>query len=131
MNTRQRQSGLSFFGMVIVCAVLGFAALVVMKLFPLYNEKFKMIQSMEAVAGEADVRNGSLYDIKRMLMRNFDVQDIDQFNMQNIGSVLSVTKNSDGTRTMNINYEIRGPLFGELDVILKFDHSVTIPRGNN
>lgn len=131
MNTRQRQGGLSFIGMLIVCAVLVFAALVAMKLWPLYNEKFKMVQSMEAVAGEANIRNGTLYDIKSALMRNFDVQDVDEFNMQNIGSALTVTKNPDGSRTMNINYEIRGPLFGELDVVLKFDHSVEIPRGDN
>ena len=131
MNTRQKQGGLSFIGMLIVCAVLGFAALVVMKLWPLYNEKFKVIQSMEAVAAEANIRNGTLTDIKKAMMRNFDVQDVDEFTMQNIGSALTVTKNQDGTRTMNMNYEIRGPLFGELDVVLKFDHSVEIPRGDN
>jgi len=41
---------LTFIGFFVVCVLVGFSALVVMKLFPLYNESFKVRAALEAIA---------------------------------------------------------------------------------
>lgn len=122
-----KQDGLSIISLLIVCALIGFSALIILKLFPLYNEAFKVYSSMKAVAGMSEVGNKNSADIRTVLLRNFEVQDVDQFSASNIKKHLTI-KREKGTqnRRMTMTYESRSPLFGNLDVVLKFDRTVTI-----
>ncbi len=119
--------GLTIIGFLAACMLVGFAALVVMKLFPLYNESFKVRAALEAVAGRPDIAQKTAYDIRTLVMRNFEVSDVDTFTDATLKNALSVQRDAGGRqRVARMAYEKRGPLFGGLDVVLKIDESVTI-----
>jgi hypothetical protein len=50
MRRLSGQNGLSFWGFLFVCAFIGFVALAVIRLFPLYMESFKVSTALEAMA---------------------------------------------------------------------------------
>ena len=54
-NLPAKQRGLTLWGLLMGGALLGFAALTLMKLFPLYNESFKVHAAMQAVAGMQEI----------------------------------------------------------------------------
>ncbi len=128
IHIQSRQRGLTIIGFLLGCGLVGFAALVVMKLFPLYNESFKVRAALAAVSNQPDVAQKTAADIRALVMRNFDVSDIDRFTTDaSLKKALSVQRDPTGKqRVVRMAYEARGPLFGGLDVILNIDESVTV-----
>lgn len=127
MRLGNRQSGLTFVSFIIAAALVAFVALVLLKLFPLYNESFKVKSAMASVAERNDVGELSAADIRELMLRNFEVQDVDDFTAANMREHLTVGRAPDGRgRLLTFQYERRAPLFGNLDVVLKFDESKPI-----
>jgi len=121
------QRGFTFIGFFVVCALVGFAALVVMKLFPLYNESFKVRAALEAIASQPEIAQKTAQEIRTLVMRNFEVSDVDRFTDATLKNALSVKRDPSGKqRLVHMAYEARAPLFGNLDVVLKIDESITI-----
>lgn len=119
--------GMTMIGFLLGCGLIGFAAIVVMKLFPLYNESFKVRAALEAVSHQPEIAEKSAVQIRTLVMRNFEVSDVDRFTDHNIKNVLSVKRDESGRqRVARMAYEARGALFGNLDVVLKIDESVII-----
>jgi len=128
-NRRFLQQGVSLSGLIFWCALFGGAALVAMKLFPLYNEKMKVDFAMEKVAGDPEAGNWTKPDLAKAVMKQFEVSDVDRWTLAEFTRLLDVERRTDGGRTMSLSYEIRGPLFGQLDIVLNYDRALDLPRG--
>ncbi len=127
MVNSYKQQGLTLISFFLICALVGFIALVVLKLFPLYNEAFRVNASLKTVATMPDIAMKNADDIKNLLMRNFEVQEVRRFDERNIKKHFKVEKEKGKKeRTLHMQYEGRGPLFGDLDLVLKFDKAVAI-----
>ena len=121
MHSKRRQRGITLSGLIMGCIVLGSAALLVMKMWPLYNEKMKVDQAMAHLeANPAAPRMGKA-EIVQALMRQFDVSDVDRFDTPSLTKVLTVGKKK-GTaiKVVMMEYEIRAPFFGNLDIIMNY-----------
>ena len=124
---RQVQRGITLSGLIYSCIIIGFIALVAMKLFPLYNEKMKVDFALEKVANTAGSGNQSKMELVKAIMRQFEVSDVDRWGTQEFAKLLKVNKEkSKKNKTMTLDYEVRGPLFGELDVVLKYSNSLEL-----
>jgi hypothetical protein len=98
-----------------------------MRIFPLYNESFKVRAALEAVASQPDIAQKTAHEIRTLVMRNFEVSDVDRFTDVTLKNALSVKRDPSGKqRVLRMAYEASGPLFGNLDVVLKIDESITI-----
>ncbi|MCC6705954.1 MAG: DUF4845 domain-containing protein [Gammaproteobacteria bacterium] len=121
MISKRRQRGITLSGLITGCIVLGAAALLAMKLWPVYNEKMKVDQAMEHLGSNPDAARMSKGEVVQALMRQFDVSDVDRFDTPGLSKVVTVGKKK-GTndKVVMIEYEIRAPLFGNLDVIMNY-----------
>ncbi len=123
-----KQRGLTLWGLLMGGALLAFASLTLMKLFPLYNQSFKVRAAMQAVAGMPEIGQKGVQEIRGLIERNFEVSDVDTITDRDLQKYLKVVANPDGKgRIMTMIYEDRGPLYGDLDVVLKFNESIAIP----
>ncbi len=129
MNLLHRQRGLSLWELLFYCVLIGVAALVVIKLLPLYMEKFKVEKAMQSLAAQPEIRMLEESDMKNRLLRHFEIEDVDKFSRpEDLKKIFTVTKNKDNEgRTMSMKYEIRAPFLGALDVVLKVDKQIAIP----
>ncbi|MCG3202468.1 MAG: hypothetical protein NFCOHLIN_02351 [Gammaproteobacteria bacterium] len=129
MNLLHRQRGLSLWELLFYGVLIGVSALVVIKLLPLYMEKFKVEKAMQSIATQPDIRTLEESDMKNRLLRHFEIEDVDKFSRQeDLKKIFTVTKNKDNEgRTMSMKYEIRAPFLGALDVVLKVDKQIAIP----
>jgi hypothetical protein len=124
------QRGITLSGLIYTCIILGFIALVVMKLFPLYNEKMKVDFAMEKVASTAGSGALSKMELVKNIMRQFEVSDVDVWSTTEFTKALKVEKpKGSKIKVMSLDYEIRGPLFGELDVVLKYASKLPLSEG--
>jgi len=123
----RHQGGTSLIGLLFWAMLIGGAALTLMKLFPLYNEKWKVVAAMHAVANMPGISEMSIHEIHKYTLRNFEISALDHFDNRNIAKALTVERDevSKG-RVMRFAYEIRRPFFGELDIVLKLDERLPI-----
>jgi len=129
---RKHQQGMTFLGWIIVLGLLAFFTTIILRLFPLYNEAFKVTTSLKSVASEPDIASKNTTQIRKFLLRNFEVQDVDRFDRNSIKKVLKVNKiKGSKDRLITMAYEIRGPLIANLDIVMNYHHSIEIPGLSN
>lgn len=132
MASRRLQGGVSLSGLLFWCVLIGAIALIGMKLFPLYNEKMKVNFAFEEVMREPNVGNWTKQDLVRAMMKQFEVSDVDRWSTAEFARLLQVMpKPGGGGRTMSLDYEIRGPLCCDLDVVLNYGKEIELPKGSS
>ena len=112
----RKQGGMTLTSFLMVLAVVGFALYVGMKLFPMYQEFYAVKTSMKALAnepGSSDPSKASEMFFKRMDMNYSDSVKRDNIKFDRI----------DGGVRMNVSYEVRRPLVGNLDIVGRFENS--------
>ena len=117
-----KQSGLTLISFVMVLAVLGFFALIGMKLFPIYAEYYAVVRSMktvQAMPGSGKFPPQKVWDLfSRNLYINYS-KNVKRHH---------VTVQRKNGYVLRVAYEVREPLMFNLDVVAKFDKSVDLLR---
>lgn len=128
MRTLEPQRGITLTGLIMACIVLGTASLLVMKLWPVYNEKLKVDQAMDKLQTNPEGFRMTKVDMVKAIMRQFDVNDVDSFNTRRLTEVLQVGRKKDSPNKVAIMaYEIRAPLFSNLDIVMNYRKMVEFP----
>lgn len=112
----RKQGGMTLTSFLMVLAVVGFALYIGMKLFPMYQEFYAVKTSMKALAREP----GSADPIKaqELFFKRMDMNYSDSVKRENIKF-----DRIDGGVRMNVSYEVRRPLVGNLDIVGRFENS--------
>lgn len=119
-NERGRQQGITLIGFVVVLALISFGAFIGMKLFPVYSEYFSVVQAMKSVAQQPGVVRQEPRQIKEMVMKRLYVSYVESVTRNDIK--VSRTRGA----SLQIKYEVRKPLIGNLDFVAKFDKTVEL-----
>ena len=120
---KRKQSGLSLVGFLVVLAVVGFAAYVGMKLFPMYQEYYSVRSAAKGLASEPGVGDMEPSKIQDLFFRRLYINDSENVKPQNVKF-----ERMEGGWKMRVNYEVRRPLVGNLDVVGKFDKTQELTR---
>jgi Domain of unknown function (DUF4845) len=127
MDRRYSQRGITLSGMIYACIILGIIAVTGMRLYPLYYEKFQVDLALEKVAGQRESSRMTKMEIVKLIMRQFEVSDVDRWRLQEFAKILKIQKPKSGkSKIMSLSYEIRKPFFGELDIVLKYHKSLKL-----
>ena len=124
MSFRNRQRGIGFLGLIVLLGVLGFTAVIGLKLFPVYMDSWKIDGVMKAVIKEPDIKEQSRQEIIEMMLKRLDIEAVDSLNYTNYKDRLSISKRKNNV-TINVTYEITTPLVGNLSLLAAFDKSVS------
>ena len=120
----RRQQGMTLMSFVMVLVVVGFFALVVMKLFPMYSEYNNLKGVMDDLAANPASANMTPLQVWTDLERRFNIAYVDSVQREHV----TVSRTGKVT-TLQIKYEVRKPLFANLDVVGNFDRTVTLGGG--
>ena len=120
---KRKQSGLSLVGFLVVLAVVGFAAYVGMKLFPMYQEYYSVQSAMKGLANEPGVADMDPAKVQDLFFRRLYINYSENVKPANVK-----IERIDSGWNMKVNYEVRRPLVGNLDVVGVFDISQDLTR---
>ena len=120
---KRKQSGLSLVGFLVVLAVVGFAAYVGMKLFPMYQEYYSVQSAMKGLANEPGVADMDPAKVQDLFFRRLYINYSENVKPQNVKF-----ERMEGGWKMRVNYEVRRPLVGNLDVVGNFDTTQNLTR---
>lgn len=124
MSFRKRQRGISFLSLIAIVGMLGFAAVLGLKLIPIYMDSWKIDGVMEAVINESGIDEQSRQEVISSLLKRLDINAADAVNYTNYKESLTVTKRKKKV-TINIFYRVETPLIGNLTLVAEFDKSVS------
>jgi hypothetical protein len=124
MSFKNKQRGIGFLGLIVLAGVLGFTAVIGLKLFPVYMDSWKIDSIMDAVINEPGINDQSRREITEMMIKRLDIDAVESLNYSNAGQRMSIVKRKNNV-TINVNYEITTPLLGNLSLLAAFDKSVS------
>jgi Tfp pilus assembly major pilin PilA len=117
----RNQKGITLMSFVVVLVVVGFFALVAMKLFPMYSENHNLKGVMKEFAAQPNSASLTPAQVQADLDRRFNIAYVESVKKEHI----KIIRAGRGSQ-LNIAYEVRRPLFGNLDVVGVFDHTVDL-----
>lgn len=116
MKLRQRQSGMSIPGMLLIAIMVGFFVMCAIRMAPPYFEYLSVKEIVQKVALDYDPATESTGQIRRKLANLFNTNQIYELNPKDVE-----VYRKDGKTYIDANYEVRIPVMGRIDAVLKFD----------
>jgi len=116
MKTMKKQRGMTLTSFLVVLCIVGFGLYIGMKLFPMYSEFYAVKTALKGVAKEPGVANMEPGKVQEMFFRRLDISYSESVKPANVKF-----ERVSGGWNMKVNYEVRRPLVGNLDVVGKFD----------
>ena len=117
----ESQKGISLIKLLFLIGVVVFLGILGMTLAPPYMEHLTVKKSLESLAKEPDVKTLSTFQIKELLLRRFQVN-----NVKNVDAKSLEISKKNGKMTLSMNYEVRVHVMGNVDAVLKFDEAVLV-----
>ena len=117
------QKGMSYWGWLFIIAVFGFCLTVVSKMGPAYIDAHYVEEGLVSLAEKDNIREMSNTEIKRELDRFFTINNVRGQPTQ----AVKIIRGADST-LVSINYELRQPLFQNVDVVMKFDKQLNTAK---
>lgn len=115
------QKGITLMSFLIVLVVVGFFALMAMKLFPMYSEYNNLKGAMNEFARTPNAASMTPQQIFANLERRLDIAYVSSVRKEHV----KVVRAGRGAQ-LNVTYEVRRELFANLDVVGKFDYTVDL-----
>ena len=123
---KRKQGGLSLVGFLMVLAVVGFAAYIGMKLFPMYQEYYSVRTAMKSLASEPGVADMDPSKVQDLFFRRLYINYSENVKKEHVK-----LRRVDNGWEMQVQYEVRRPLVGNLDVVGKFDSTQMLTRAGD
>lgn len=122
MNTVKRQKGMTAIAMVLVLGMVGFFAMVAIRLFPIYLEHFSVASHLNSLAEDASIKDKSNREILSTLKKRFDIDDVKNVKEENI----FIERNKNNSMVIAVEYEVRTPVIGNIDMMVSFIDEVVV-----
>ncbi|MCW9025586.1 MAG: DUF4845 domain-containing protein [Gammaproteobacteria bacterium] len=122
MINRTKQKGITGIGWLIILALIAFFTLIILKLIPIYLDSFKVNSVLNSIEEEYAGRDVTPVEMTNTILKRLDINMVDGVTKDDI--YIERTKK---TLTVEIDYEVRTNLMGNVDAVIFFQDSVTLP----
>ncbi len=123
MQMANRQKGMTGIGWLIVLGLIGFFALLTLRMVPSYLEYYKVSAALEKLPKETGLVDVNPVSIRRALERQFDIGYVNVILPSDIR-----VKPAGAYYDVTAKYDDRKHLFANVDVVMSFDKTVKVPR---
>lgn len=122
MKLKNKQKGLTGVSIMAILVVIAFIAVIFLKIMPVYFDAFKVGDVVSGMKEERGLGDKSNNEITSMILKRLDVNMVSDITKENI--FIEKIKNE---VFIDVEYEVRKQMFGNLDVVVSFKKSVEAP----
>ncbi len=122
MQSKNKQKGLTGVSIIVLLVFFAFFAVALLKIMPIYFDSFKVGDVVSALKDERGLGEKPNSQIVKMILKRLDVNMVSDVTKEHI--FIEKIKNE---VLIDVEYEVRKPMFGNLDVIISFKKSVEVP----
>jgi hypothetical protein len=121
LSNKYRQNGMTGLGWLTVLFLIGFFALLTFKLAPTYLENYSVKSILKSFEEEPLITQKSKNDIRKMVMSRLTTNGIRDIKKDKVEIV-----KKPGLLNIKIDYFVRKPMVGNIDVIMSFNEEVEL-----
>ena len=122
MQSKNKQKGLTGISIMVILVAIAFIAVIFLKIMPIYFDAFKVGDVVTAMKEERGLGDKSHNEIRTMILKRLDVNMVSDVTKEHI--FIEKIKNE---IFIDVEYEVRKQMFGNLDVVVSFKKSVEAP----
>jgi hypothetical protein len=122
---RKKQRGMTMISWVIILGLVGIQLIAAMRIIPVYLDYSSVKQIMEEVKVDSSSHGAAPPLLMSMIGKRLDVNGM--YELQQNKDAFTFQKIKDGMK-VSLHYEVRRPVYGNLEFIATFDHEVDIPN---
>jgi len=116
-----RQRGMTIWSLMVVACVMGFFALLIIKLAPPYATHAKVTFALKSAVRQVGGSSAaSAAEVRQALERRFDIDEIRTVNLK---EALRFERARSGILTARLAYEVRVPILYNVSAVIAFDES--------
>jgi hypothetical protein len=118
----RRQRGLTAISWIFIIAIAVFLGMIGLKLVPIYLQHYTIQTVLRQLPEEPFIGDKGPAEIRKSLIARFKINSIYDFDPNKI-------KIQKGLRSylVDVSYEVREPVMGNVDMLVSFSDSVEIP----
>lgn len=123
----RKYQGMTLIGMLLTTVTVIIAALLVIKIMPVYLEHYEVVNSMKTLNTlpstefSAD-QEANANILKGKLLRQLDVNSIESIQPEQI----TITPEEDNKYDVSVKYQVIKPLVGNMNLLFKFQDSTEV-----
>ena len=117
----ERQRGMTVIGMLLLLIVIGFVALIAMKVVPMYVQYYSIKSTIESIRKEPQLAQMSTQDIQNAIQKRFDIGYVDNIKARDLK-----IRNDPKGRVLDLVYQDEQVLFYGLFVVLKVNEAILL-----
>lgn len=121
---KRTQRGMTLIGFIIVLAVVGVFAYMGMKLIPMYTEYYGVKRALASLSADPGMADATPARIRDLFFRKLYISYAENVKPEHVKIV-----RKDAGYEMTVDYELRKPLIGNLDVVGNFHAVEQLRRG--
>lgn len=121
IKRKSGQRGITVIGALLLVVVLGFMALVAMKVIPMYIQYFTVKSTVESIRKEPQLAQMSPTEIQKAMQKRFDIGYVDKITAKDLR-----IRNDRNGRVLDLVYEDDQPMFYGLHVVLKINEVIPL-----
>jgi hypothetical protein len=123
MKSIDRQFGLTPVSIVVMLLIGAFFVMLALRLTPIYLENFKVSSHLEKLAKDPDSKNMSEDELVNKLFKRLNIDDVEHVTQEDV-----TIEQTDSGLTIYVDYEVRSPTIGNVDIVASFSEKAEIPR---
>ncbi|MFT6051301.1 MAG: hypothetical protein ACI9B9_000941 [Halioglobus sp.] len=121
MKSRNRQSGMSFIGMMTIFIMVGFFVMCGIRMVPRYLEFMTVKEVVTNIAIANDAEDLSVSEIRQKIANMFNTNQIYDLKPRDVE-----VYRKEGRTYIDAGYEVRLPVMGRIEALLNFNDLIVI-----
>ncbi|MDH5483891.1 MAG: DUF4845 domain-containing protein [Gammaproteobacteria bacterium] len=121
----KKQKGLTAISWIIVLGIVGVQAMLALRVIPIYLNDESIKSVMQGLETDSTAAGETPKQIRELINRRLSINGISEF--ENNKEAFKFKKTTSGM-DVTLNYEKRGPIFGNLEFVATFEHKIKIPN---
>lgn len=124
MHLRNRQRGLGLWGWMFTLGTIGFAAMIVLKLVPIYLSEMAIEKVVKGCAQDPANASAPIGELRKAMQTRWDVEGITTLEARDI----EVIKTTTG-RALAYEYDAKADLFYNISLVVHFKNQYNMKGG--
>lgn len=121
MKLAKSQRGMTLIGLLLVLGLIGYFVLMALRLAPGYLEFMNVSKTIESLKSENGIANMPVPEIRKLIQKRFDVNDVTSITPKDV----QITRKK-GRLLIGADYEVRKPMFANIDIVTHFNKQVEV-----
>lgn len=128
MNHSPRQRGMTLIGWAIIIALIAYFTLLVIKVFPMYLNHFKVTRHLRDLGVEVAKEKMDKAAIITALNKRFQIDDVQHVDV--VKDLKVETDAKSGKVTIRLPYEVRVPFISNISIVADYKDTKVEVKGN-